>query len=527
MEKGEMNQIPYYRTHIYRSLETIPGAVSWITLIGMVLAAWRAPIFASFFIIAFDLYWLLKTVFFVFHIGASYGIMRKNLSISWMERVRDPNLAIAKELAPHITSWEDIYHLVILPAYKEPQDVLRSSIVALLTSSWPNKKMIVVLGIEEAGGPEDREAADSIKKEFGREFFEFLITIHPKNLPDEIPGKGSNASWAGREAEKRINELTIPYERIIVSSLDSDTQVYPDYFALVAYRYLTEKDPLHASYQPIPVYHNNIWDAPALSRVVATSDTFWQMVQQSRPERLVTFSSHSMPFEGLVRLGFWDTHMVSEDSRIFWQAFIHHNGNWRVVPLYYPVSMDANLAPTLKETIINIYKQHRRWVWGVENLPYITYHFAKNKTIPLRKKLFCLFDQMEGFWSLSTNSLIILALGWLPPFLGKEEFSTTVLAHNLPKITQILMTAAMVGLAFSAIVSLSLLPTRPKKKPYHWKWWLLLEWFLIPITGTLFGAIPGLEAQTRLMLGKQLGFWRTPKVRAVKTDENVKTVRNV
>lgn len=511
MDDKKTEKTPYYLTRAYRILEMIPGALAWTTLIGMVIAAWRAPIFASFFIIAFDLYWLLKTIFFVFHIGASYGAMQKNLKISWMERVRDPKITIAPELRTHVRSWEDIMHLVILPAYQEPYEVLRSSVVALLTSSWPNTQMIVVLGIEERGGNEDTQSAERIRSEFAGEFFDFLVTVHPSDIPEEMPGKGSNAAWAAKIAEKRLRELAIPFERIIVSSLDSDTQVYPDYFSIVAYRYLTEEDPLHASYQPIPVYHNNIWDAPALSRVVATSDTFWQMIQQSRPERLETFSSHSMPFKALSEIGFWDTHVVSEDSRIFWQALFHHDGTWRTVPLHYPVSMDANLAHSFRETAVNIYKQHRRWVWGVENVPYILYQFAKNRKIALRKKIFFIFDKIEGFWSLSTNSIMILALGWLPPFLGKEAFSTTVLAHNLPKITQILMTAAMIGLAFSAIVSLSLLPTRPKKKPYHWKWWLLLEWLVIPITGTFFGAIPGLETQTRLMLGKRLGFWRTPK----------------
>src|SRR3989338_7698351 len=220
-----------------------------------------------------------------------------------------------------------------------------------------------------------------------------------------------------------------------------------------------------------------------------------------------------MPFKSLVEMGFWQKDIVSEDSRIFWQAFLHYNGGWRVVPLYYPVSMDANLAPTFWQTAKNIYRQQRRWVWGVENTPYLLYGFIKNRSIPLPKKLFYALDQIEGFWSLSTNSLIILALGWLPPLIGGKEFATTVLAYSLPRVTQILMTAAMVGLGFMAVCSLYLLPTRPRKKPYFWKSWLLLEWLLIPITGTIFGAIPGLEAQTRLMLGKKLDFWRTPKTR--------------
>lgn len=500
----------------YRVYEFIPGVLAWGTLAGVVVASWQIPVATSFFIIAFDLYWLLKTIFFVFHIGASYGKMKKNLATDWMkalgaidsrrrESTDDARLAIQ--------SWREIYHLIILPIYREPYEVLRASLDTIKNSHFPQEQMMVVLGVEARGGEEDLAVAKKIEAKYAKYFFKFFIAVHPENLPDEIPGKGSNETWAAKEAKKVIDDLRIPYERIIVSSLDSDTQVYPEYFGLVTYKYLTERDPLHASYQPIPVYHNNIWEAPAFSRIVATSDTFWQMVQQSRPERLVTFSSHSMPFQSLVELGFWQTNIVSEDSRIFWQALMHYNGRWRAVPLYYPVSMDANLGPTLWQTAKNIYRQHRRWVWGVENVPYVLFEFLRNKKIPLRKKIFYAFDQVEGFWSLSTNSLIILLLGWLPPFLGRDAFFTTVLAHNLPRITQILMTMAMVGLAFSAVVSLSLLPTRPKKKPYHWKGWLLLEWLFIPITGTLFGTIPGLESQTRLLVGKRLGFWRTPKVR--------------
>jgi len=493
---------------IFRSLEIIPGALAWITLWGMVFISWRVPLAASFFIIGFDFYWLLKTVFFSIHVAASYRIMRANLKINWIEKLNQ--LSVTDYQLP-LTHWRDIYHLIILPSYREPYEVLIASLEAIKNSSWPKDRMIVVLSIEERGGEEDLRSAQRIKEEYGSIFFKFLLTVHPANLPGEIPGKGSNESWAAQEVKKLIDGLKIPYEHILVSSLDSDTRVYPDYFTLVTYKYLTEPDSLHASYQPIPVYHNNIWEASAISRVVATSDTFWQMIQQSRPERLTTFSSHSMPFKPLVEMGFWQTNVVSEDSRIFWQALLFYDGRWKVIPLYYPVSMDANLASTLSKTALNIYRQHRRWVWGVENIPYLIFGFMKNKRISFSKKLFHIFDQLEGFWSLATNALIILVLGWLPPLIGGADFSTTVLAYNLPRITQILMTLAMIGLLISAIISLYLLPTRPVEKSDRRKLWIILEWLLVPITGMLFGAIPALETQTRLMLGKYLGFWRTPK----------------
>ena len=128
---------------------------------------------------------------------------------------------------------------------------------------------------------------------------------------------------------------------------------------------------LRAIYQPIPLFTNNIYEAPALARVVAFSTTFWQMMQQSRPERLTSFSSQSIPFQALVDIGFWQKDIVSEDSRIFWQGYLRYHGDFRVEPLFYPVSMDANVAPTFWGTMKNIYKQQRRWGWGCENIPYM------------------------------------------------------------------------------------------------------------------------------------------------------------
>ena len=49
--------------------------------------------------------------------------------------------------------------------------------------------------------------------------------------------------------------------------------------------------------------------------------------------------------------------------------------------------MDANVAPTLWGTAKNIYRQHRRWTYGAENIAYILFAFLKNPRIPFGKKV--------------------------------------------------------------------------------------------------------------------------------------------
>ena len=226
-----------------------------------------------------------------------------------------------------------------------------------------------------------------------------------------------------------------------------------------------------------------------------------------------TFSSHSMSFKMLADVGFWQKNIVSEDSRIFWNAVLYYDGDYEVVPLTYPVSMDANVGPNLWQTIKQVYKQQRRWTWGVENVPYLLFGFIKNKKIKFAKKIRFALTQLEGFWGLATNPILIFLLGWLPLILGGDEFNTTLLSYNLPRITRALMILAMLGLVGSAIISTSILPSRPKEIGKSRTLAMVLQWLLVPFTIIIFGAIPGLESQARLALNKPLGFWVTPKHR--------------
>jgi hypothetical protein len=301
----------------------------------------------------------------------------------------------------------------------------------------------------------------------------------------------------------------------LVSNFDVDTIVYPEYFGILTHTFLNTPDRLKSSYQPIPFYFNNIWKAPSISRVMALSGTFWHTLQQEREHHLTTFSSHSMPFKALVDVDFWQVNMVSEDSRIFWQCYLRYNGDYRVTPLYYPVSMDAAVADTFWGTTVALYKQQRRWAYGVENVPYFLFGFKKNKEIPGWRKFRRAFTTMEGLHSWATNALIIFFLGWLPALVGGPEFQSTVVSLNLPFLTGLIMGIAMFGLILSVILSLLILPPRPKGFSRLRYIEMVAQWALFYITIIILGAIPALDAQTRLMLGKYMGFWVTPKKKLV------------
>jgi hypothetical protein len=493
---------------MYRFFEILPGALAWGTLALMIYLSWRAPVFVAVFIILFDVYWLLKTVYLYFHLRNTYIELRKNLAIPWRAKL--------DELPAGELRWQDVVHLVVLPMFREPHALVRETFLSLAKANYPHERIFVVLAIEERAGDAARETARRIEAEFGSAFGGLITTAHPADLPGELAGKGSNETWAVREAEQRLlAPRRIPAKQVMVSVFDVDTQVFPEYFGRLAYVFLTDENRWRAIYQPIPFFTNNIFQAPALARVIAFSSTFWQMMQQSRPERLTSFSSQAWPLQALQDIGYWRTDCVAEDSRGFWQGYLHFDGDFRCIPLVYPVSMDANVVPSFWKTMRNLYLQQRRWAWGAEDIPYLLDGFRARPRIPFQKKFYWGFNIVEGFHSWATNAILIFALGWLPVEIGGERFQLSLLSHNLPQITSFIINISMVGIATSAILSLLLLPAKPEWfRRRHYAWYFL-EWLLVPVVLIVFGCIPALDAETRLMLGGKfkLGFWVTPKDR--------------
>ncbi len=488
---------------LYRFLEMIPGSLVWATLIFGIIFSFLKPVWVVYFIIVFSVYWLFRVLYFIFYVLVAWRKYRATIGVDWFTKVKS------------LPQWDSVYHLIILPTAGESCEVLETTFNGLMNSTEPKDKMIVVLSGEERTGAEKFwDTANKLKLKYQGQFFQLLFTLHPDGLVGEIKGKGANAHWAGHRAKELVDNLALPYEKIIVSYFDCDTVAHPQYFAHLAYVYLTHPNPTRASYQPVVLYNNNIWDAPAITRIVAFGTVFWLMTELARPERLLTFSSHSMSFKALVDVGFWQKDIVTDDSRIFLQGFVRYNGDYTVTPLYIPVSMDTVMSDTYLKTFRNLYKQQRRWAWGVEHFPYMVWHFFVEKnSIPLTKKMKLLFNQVEGMYSWATAPIILFILGYLPLWTINNEQKAYLIVQNAPYTLHYVMSAAMIGVLVSAALSFMLLPPKPRKYRRHHYLVMVLQWLLVPITLLIFGSIPSTDAQTRLMLGKYLGFWVTEKAR--------------
>ncbi|MDP2693063.1 MAG: glycosyltransferase family 2 protein [bacterium] len=479
----------------YRIYEILPGLSIWLSIFLMFFLTFTKPLWLVYFIIIYDIYWVLKVFNFSVYLIIAWRRLKRTQSIDWFNKILSLDNLDSKR------------HIIFLTVYNEEWNVVEPAIRSVTDSVYDKSKFTLVIAGEERKKENFEIISSKTKEFFGDKFNEIVCVMHPMNLLDEIPGKGSNMHYAEREMHKYVDQKGWNYDNVIVTIFDIDTVCDKYYFSYLTYLYCTNSAPTRTSYQPVALYNNNMWESPSVLRVMAFGTTFWLMTALAQQDSLVTFSSHSMSFRALVDAGFHDKRIVSEDSRIFYQCFLAYNGDYKVTPMYIPVSMDTVRDDNWWESIKNLYKQQRRWAWGVEHVPYLIWEFKKKgKLIPRWKKIKWIWNEWEGKWSWSLVAIIITFLPRLPLAIASDSIKQSALYFNAPFLLQYLITGAMMGLLLSALLSFPLLPKVPKSHPKHRYITIVFQWLLLPFSMIFVSAIPAIDAVTHLMFGKYLGF---------------------
>ena len=517
-----------------RIWEIIPGLSVWMTLILPIILAFYLPNAVSIFILFYIILWLLRSFSFAFFLIKGYLKTRRYITIDWGKHINifenekcedeiknmipDTQNIINELYSKYKTlkscdhkKAEDVYHIVIVPTYKEDINVLRSSFNGIANANYDKNKIIVVLATEERDHKRAEENGEIIKKEFKDSFKELWIIEHPKNIPNELACKGSNIYYAGHEVKKRIEKMNIDPASTIITTIDADNIVHPNYLPALTMHYIAEPDRKKRSYQSLPLFFNNIWNVPMLNRIVALSSSFWHIIQSGRADRLRNFAAHSQPMDALIEMDFWNKNNIVEDGHQFWRSYFHFNGNYKVIPLFMPIYQDAVESETYWETLKDQYLQLRRWAWGSTDISFsILKSWEMRKELPVLRTIRRVFILVEGHYMWATTPLVLLMATPVPRYINKD-FSQSVTAYNMNLLLGNFFRFALVGIFVSLGVSMIMLPKHPK----GWKGRAssMIMWLLLPVTTVIFGALPAIDAQTRLMFNKRLDFNVTKKVR--------------
>ena len=327
------------RTKLYRFFEILPGTISYGAIILLFLLSWLDPVIGSIYLFILIASTLVKAISVAYRTVQGYEVLKRAERVDWRGRMEDlsnphiayerihdddnksyhfeehlENLKFMAAMSHEYPNPTKIYHVVIITAYNEGFEILDPSIRAIKKSTFPNDHIIVVLAYEARGGEAMAETAKALHTKYKNDFKDFLLVQHPDGLPGEIVGKGPNLTYAGEKVAEYVKNKHLPVENIIITSLDSDNRMHEKYLDSVAYEFITHPNRQRLSYQPVSLFMNNIWDAPAPTRVIAVSNSFFNVITTMRPHALRNFASHSQPLQALEAMHFWSKRTIVEDG---------------------------------------------------------------------------------------------------------------------------------------------------------------------------------------------------------------------
>ena len=520
----------------YRFFEILPGVLSWLLLLAPIILSFINITAAVIFILAYLLVYFVRSVGFSIDGLKGYRSMRQHLKEDWRALVSDVEArAIAPEDLPKRPKWHvrnierlktstntykpsELIHAVIIATVNESREVLEPTIRSIIDGKQDNKKVILVLAYEGRAGEEAEKKVLSLINEYKKYFLDAIAIKHPPNIPDEIIGKGSNITYAGRQLKAYLEARKIDPKNVIVTTLDADNRPNTNYFLAVSYAFCVVSDPIRASYQPLPMFTNNIWDAPTMMRVIATGNTLFYIVGTTRPHRVRNFSAHAQSMQALIDMDFWSVRTVVEDGHHFWRSYFHFNGDYQVYSISIPVYQDAVLADGYLKTIRAQFIQLRRWTYGVSDVAYVADKgFFHKNSIPKSDLIAKFLNLLEGHVTWATGTILVFGAAFIPPLISPQSFA----ANEIPLIVSRIQKIGLIGLLASVYVCLVTLPPRPSRVKRHRSVLMVLQWVLAPFTGVVFGSLAAFNSQTRLIFKRYLNkFDLTEK--AVVTNSNTK-----
>jgi cellulose synthase/poly-beta-1,6-N-acetylglucosamine synthase-like glycosyltransferase len=517
------------RTLKYRLFEMLPATLSYGALVLLVILSLVSPLLAAIYLMLIIITLLVKAVGIAYHTIGGRNRLDKSQKIDWRERLmnlENPVESFERLQDSHSSSYKmtahidnlrlmaadheafplpsNLYNLVIIATYNEVYEILQPTIQSLIETTYDKSRLMIAIAYEERGGEEIKHTVERLKKEFGETFHSFHLIEHPKDLPGEVVGKGGNITHAGRYMRDWLLSQSVDYKDVIVTTLDSDNRPHATYFDYLTYEYIVHEDRKHLSYQPVSLFFSNIWDAPALMRVVATGNSFWNIISSMRPHTLRNFASHSQPMDALVEMDFWSTRTIVEDGHQYWRSYFYFNGNYAVLPLYVPIYQDAVLSNTYLKTLKAQFIQLRRWAYGASDVPYVAVRvFTRKRNVSFFGGFGRFLRLLDGHITLASVSILVAFGGWVPLLINAQAFRDPV-AHQLPDLISAMQQIASIGLLITVFLAFKLLPPRPARYKRHRTIWMILQWVLMPVSAVGYSAGSALYSQGRLFLGKYL-----------------------
>ncbi|MBS9783917.1 glycosyltransferase family 2 protein [Candidatus Gracilibacteria bacterium] len=446
-----------------------------------------------FFIALYISYWTIK-------VFESYFFVLK----SYLSLLRVAKINFAKNEILHRDA-KNLKHIVIVPVYTEPLDVIEENIKSLLANIYEYKQNITIILATEARAPDAEKNAKYIIEKYKDNKMKIVNIVHPADLPGEGKVKGANITYAIREYEKQ--EKLNP-KRTFVSTIDTDTKVEKKFFSIVSWIFLTTDHPHQAIFQFTPLYSNNWKKGKFFARIVAAGTTIWQLFESQNPEFYRNFAVYGQSLLCLHKADYWSKTSIVEDGMQYWRAYFGWDGLFRIVHTPAICEMDVVEESNTFNTFRAQYKQLRRWSWGCSDIEYVIPKFLENKKIPKKDKIRKTFYLIQNHLFWAGGPMLLFYIGYIPGLFSTIESSLAT--FTVPIATSVIFTFLFLTIIFPSVISIHILS---KYIHFSFKDYLfsLFQWIFLPVLMLTLFSFPAIESQFRLFLGKRIDSFDTTK----------------
>jgi len=494
------NFIINHERRVLRFFEILPGFFSWNMILLPYWGIFVFPNFVAYFVLLFNVYWFYQSFLIAITSIISHTKIQAAINYDWVSDLKT------------FPDWDKVHNVVIIPTYKEPLHILERTINSLINQTLPTEMISVILAMEEKEPKEDRNSKfQTLNSKYGKYFKNFIQTNH-ELVAGEVVGKASNEKYAAVWFKKNyIGKGKLDINYLTVTSCDADHKYHPNHFACLSFKFLDCPTRYKHFWQPAVMFYNNIWELPAITRVPNTFGSIWNLSQLPRKDRLINAQNYSLSFKLLHEVGYWDADKIPEDWGIFFKAYYKVKGGLEVEPIYLPLHADAAQSTTHWKTMKSQYEQYKRWAWGTSDDSWIIRNYLIDTEIPFWDKTTRLGFVLWAHFMWPVNWFII-TIGLTLPTLINPAFGRTALGFMVPKLSSIILTLSLGFFFVLFFIDNIYKPKRPIGVSVWRSILMPFEFILMPVAGFFFSALPGLDAHTRLMLGKYIEYKVTEKI---------------
>ncbi len=362
---------------------------------------------------------------------------------------------------------------VQVACYNEPVELVRSCLASISRLDYPRDRLVVQL-LDDSTDPQVRRALETVCRELG---VEYLCRPHRRGFKAGALNDG---------------EAALPPSVEFLAVVDADYRVRPEFLRRTLGAF---ENPRVAWVQTPQAYWNEA--ESRFTRLYSLADAFfYRVVQPVRAEASTSIFCGTMGVlrrSALAEVGRWDEASITEDAEVSLRLYA---AGWSAV--YLPVVLGEGYAPT---RFPDLKSQFSRWAFGGLQMLRKDARLLRSGRLTLRQRLD--FTASGIFWIdgvfllAMAGALSTMVLGSFQGLVWAEPSAALLLGVSLAPVLLVADGLAKTRLALGRVTKVTLAESVG----------VMGFWYSLKMVN--------LRASLRAVMGRPMGFRRTPKAGAV------------